>query len=74
MLICLLNEFFDDISAGLPEKDYAVNKTFPRQGFVSAFVYDLLFDLPHENWNEFSFKISPCAFASKRLGMRGVSL
>ena len=37
-LICLLIELFDDISAGVPERDYVVNVTFPSQWFVSDFV------------------------------------
>ena len=49
VFICLLNELFNDISAGVREGDYVVNITFPSQWFVSAFVQDLLFDFPHEN-------------------------
>ena len=37
VFICLLNEFFDDISAGMSGRDYVVNITFPSQWFVSAF-------------------------------------
>ena len=52
VFIYLLNELFDDISAGVRQGDYVVNVTFPRQWFVSAFVnlgFALFFDFPHEN-------------------------
>ena len=49
VFICLLNELFNDISAGVPEGDYVVNIMFLSQWFVSAFVLDLLFDFLHEN-------------------------
>ena len=49
LFICLLHEFSDDISAGVPEGDYATNITFISQWFVSAFVEDLLLDFHPEN-------------------------
>ena len=49
VFICLLNELFDDISAGVLGGDYVVNVTFPSQWFVSAFVLDLSFNFRHEN-------------------------
>ena len=49
VFICLLNELFDDIFAGVPEGDCVVNITFQSQWFVGAYVEDLFFDLPHED-------------------------
>ena len=56
VVICLLNELFEDISLRVPEGDYVVNVTFPSQWFVIAFVLRIYFSIS-------SMKILPKAMA-----------